>query len=289
MKKRKIKTWPKITIKGKIFDQVDYDRELAAQNNGCAKQERRRLDMAKPKKQFCKYGHDTFICGRYNGTCVLCARRSKHSPKPSNAKLTQEIVDQIRKEYQVKPEKLENIAKRYNVGKATISNIISGKTWDPLILGNVGSRISQSLKGRPSPRKGRPYPLKDRCPNGHPYIVYGRNSRGYCKRCAYIQGRSQSWQEKGILNENGDPFTFEDYDKLLIKQLGECAICHRQQKKDDKAFAADHDHLTHKIRGLLDYRCNRQLLGILKPDESMEVAKYLNPTLNWSALKSLNI
>ena len=47
----------------------------------------------------------------------------------------------------------------------------------------------------------------------------------------------------------------EEYEVLLEKQDGKCAICQR----DYKAPCVDHDHETKKIRGLLCQTCNRAL------------------------------
>lgn len=54
--------------------------------------------------------------------------------------------------------------------------------------------------------------------------------------------------------------TVEDYENLLDKQKGRCAIC----STDDpggrwKTFAVDHCHETKKIRGLLCLFCNTAL------------------------------
>jgi len=48
--------------------------------------------------------------------------------------------------------------------------------------------------------------------------------------------------------------TPDDYDLLLNKQNGVCAICGKEPGK--RRFAIDHDHNTGTIRGLLCFRCN---------------------------------
>jgi hypothetical protein len=87
-----------------------------------------------------------------------------------------------------------------------------------------------------------------------------------------------------VLNRYG--LTTEQYDGLLNKQNGVCAIC-KKPETFRKNLAIDHDHTccpTHKscgkcIRGLLCSRCN-QALGLFKDDVlALESAiKYLQRT-----------
>lgn len=71
--------------------------------------------------------------------------------------------------------------------------------------------------------------------------------------------------------------SLDDYDKLLIKQNGVCAICkHKETKKGIDFLPVDHNHKTGKVRGLLCNACNWGI-GHLKDDiEILENAiKYL--------------
>lgn len=47
------------------------------------------------------------------------------------------------------------------------------------------------------------------------------------------------------------------YELLLEAQAGHCALCPNKPKT--RRLHVDHDHLTGRIRGLLCYRCNRNL------------------------------
>jgi hypothetical protein len=51
------------------------------------------------------------------------------------------------------------------------------------------------------------------------------------------------------------------YDELLRRQGGKCAICgcENKQNKRKERLAVDHDHRTGAIRGLLCGRCNTGL------------------------------
>src|SRR5262245_58865038 len=59
-----------------------------------------------------------------------------------------------------------------------------------------------------------------------------------------------------------------EYDALLKKQNGACAICRRRSKE---RLCVDHCHLTGMMRGLLWRRCNLAL-GILKDDQGSLIA-----------------
>jgi hypothetical protein len=52
--------------------------------------------------------------------------------------------------------------------------------------------------------------------------------------------------------------TIADYDRLLGKQNGVCAIC-GQPRPEERTLHVDHDHETGVIRGLLCFRCNNAL------------------------------
>lgn len=62
-----------------------------------------------------------------------------------------------------------------------------------------------------------------------------------------------------------------DFDRMLEKQGGVCAICGRKPPFGRiKNLAVDHDHKTGKIRGLLCNKCN-SFLGYVRDDLSQAV------------------
>jgi hypothetical protein len=54
--------------------------------------------------------------------------------------------------------------------------------------------------------------------------------------------------------------SIDDYNVMLEDQGGKCAICGttdpQTKRKDSKYFCVDHNHETHKVRGLLCRKCN---------------------------------
>ena len=55
--------------------------------------------------------------------------------------------------------------------------------------------------------------------------------------------------------------TEEQYDALLQRQSGCCAVCQRPATTFSKRLAVDHNHQTLEIRGLLCVNCNRYVIG----------------------------
>jgi hypothetical protein len=50
--------------------------------------------------------------------------------------------------------------------------------------------------------------------------------------------------------------TIEEYNHLLKKQRGRCAICKLSEDEHTNSLAVDHCHSTGKVRGLLCTSCN---------------------------------
>ena len=60
--------------------------------------------------------------------------------------------------------------------------------------------------------------------------------------------REKRWKSYGL------DLTVDEYDDLLGKQGGVCAIC--GQRPNGKLLGVDHDHSTGRVRGLLCSNCN---------------------------------
>jgi len=81
-----------------------------------------------------------------------------------------------------------------------------------------------------------------------------------CKRCFTAErDYNRFWQ---IQKRYG--ITREQYEALLEKQGGVCAICEREHKDlGAKDFSVDHCHKTGRVRGLLCHQCN-SAIGFLQ-------------------------
>ena len=108
---------------------------------------------------------------------------------------------------------------------------------------------------------------KTGCGKLKPISEFYRNSEAVsgfsyqCKECRNksrkeIYSKTDNFQRaarRGILKKFN--MTLNEYDELLEKQNGVCAIC-GEINKHGWRLAVDHDHRTGKIRGLLCHYCN---------------------------------
>lgn len=75
--------------------------------------------------------------------------------------------------------------------------------------------------------------------------------------------------------------TPEEYDAMLARQGGRCAICGASEpggKRKGGAWAVDHCHASDAVRGLLCHRCNLAL-GLFddSPERLAAAIQYLQP------------
>lgn len=77
--------------------------------------------------------------------------------------------------------------------------------------------------------------------------------------------------------------SLRQYEAMLKRQKGVCAICGRPPKTGP--LHVDHDHHTGRVRGLLDYYCNRRIVGRHRSPELLrKVADYLESSFDGRAL-----
>lgn len=128
------------------------------------------------------------------------------------------------------------------------------KEHDTFVCGRTKSACNACYKVRrpPSPRK-------QFCIKGHLISDLGRSKHSGCRAC----GRESLGKRHRILNEQGVPFTMQDYKRLVEGQKGYCAFpeCPNHQSKLKRALAVDYDSKTGIVRALLCNRCNSHLVA----------------------------
>lgn len=89
-------------------------------------------------------------------------------------------------------------------------------------------------------------------------------SLGLCNSCYFKQKvRPNPSRDRNSFLKRNYGITLEEYNGLLKKQNGGCAICGAKPKT--RSLNVDHNHKTMWVRGLLCHLCNRAL-GQLKAD-----------------------
>ena len=108
-----------------------------------------------------------------------------------------------------------------------------------------------------------------------------------CKRCS--DKRSTEWRKQNLekyrTNQRRNRLmrnfgiTIPEYDSILEKQDGVCAICGAKQSGGHGRFHVDHDHSAESVRGILCFSCNIGL-GYFKDNPVFLLAaiKYLGST-----------
>ena len=102
----------------------------------------------------------------------------------------------------------------------------------------------------------------------------------YCKPCkrsmqrGYYKANRDRYRDYGYKQMYG--LTREQYDEMLKKQDGSCAICGTRDPGGYGRFHVDHNHTTSEVRGLLCHGCNTGI-GSLKdnPETLRQAANYL--------------
>ena len=96
----------------------------------------------------------------------------------------------------------------------------------------------------------------------------------YAKK--YNEANPLVWKQRYLLRTYN--ITIQEYDELLKKQGGVCAICGRPEEirnptaRDRSSLAVDHCHETGKVRGLLCFKCNTGIGALGDDIEALERA-----------------
>ncbi len=100
-----------------------------------------------------------------------------------------------------------------------------------------------------------------------------------CKECAKARVKEnhcpETYRKQHLKRTYG--ITPEEYDAMLEKQHGSCAICEAETAGSSRSniyFSVDHCHTTGAIRGLLCHQCNTAL-GLIK-DNPQTLAKMIS-------------
>lgn len=115
-----------------------------------------------------------------------------------------------------------------------------------------------------------------------PHATGRHGRRPACKPCNAAQARRWATENRERATERRRAaelpkmygITAEDYDALLARQGGVCAICGQDEPsahgRTGRQFrlCVDHDHETGAVRGLLCQKCNRAL-GLLGDDATL--------------------
>jgi hypothetical protein len=114
-----------------------------------------------------------------------------------------------------------------------------------------------------------------------------------CKSCGRVRNRKhyvnnkEKWHASTERSRRRRLYGMEegDYEKLLEKQKGRCAICGTDTPTGRGKFHIDHCHSSGVVRGLLCSRCN-QAIGLLQEDEhiltrALEYVRLHNNAQSW--------
>ena len=105
------------------------------------------------------------------------------------------------------------------------------------------------------------HPIKPRVGRGHRpgcRVAAGHDEGGVsqCERCTIAREGENYGRNRALKTAYG--LTEKDYDSMLSKQGGVCAICGRMPT-EGHPLHVDHDHASGAIRGLLCKQCNTGL------------------------------
>ncbi len=71
--------------------------------------------------------------------------------------------------------------------------------------------------------------------------------------------------------------SLKQYNVILKKQGGACAICKRPRSAFKNSLAVDHDHATGEVRGLLCFYDNKRVVGRHNKESVKKLVAYILP------------
>lgn len=87
---------------------------------------------------------------------------------------------------------------------------------------------------------------------------YSRNQKAHAERVKRSEEKNPSGRHNShLLRTYG--ISIEEYNAILERQGGGCAICEAKPEDGRNRFAVDHCHATGKVRGVLCHGCNGAL------------------------------
>ena len=102
--------------------------------------------------------------------------------------------------------------------------------------------------------------------------AHGKRRRSKMLADPQKKSRWDVCQQRSALKKYG--LMLEDFDRMLLKQAGLCAICCEHLISP----RIDHDHVTGKVRGLLCNRCNTRLAPLEDAAFRIRAQAYLAAT-----------
>lgn len=87
-----------------------------------------------------------------------------------------------------------------------------------------------------------------------------------CSERLGAKGRALRFRQWVLRSQYG--MELADYDTMLTKQGGGCAICKKPVERSGRSLGVDHDHVTNFVRGILCIDCNTGI-GKFKDDPAL--------------------
>lgn len=123
------------------------------------------------------------------------------------------------------------------------------------------------------------------CKQTLPHTAYQKNKKdkyglqNYCKECRNAENRAiySPYYNRNKHLQKKYGITLEDYESILNKQGGVCALCGEGPEGSRyEVLVVDHCHSTGRVRGLLCQQCNLALGKLGDTTEAIErVLRYL--------------